>query len=92
MDACTMHKKIFLFAIIILIISIPLASGYSVNSPKEQFSKGIDPHDVQCKPDRELIFKKTNFEPTCVKSTSIQKLIERGWASDHDPHHMDMMK
>ena len=87
-----MHLKIFLFTIAILIISIPIASGYSRDSPKEQFSKGIDPHDVQCKPDRELVFKKTTFEPVCVKSTSIQRLIERGWASEHDPHHMDLMK
>ena len=87
-----MHKKIFLFTVTVLIILIPFASGYSLDSPKEQFSKGIDPHDVQCKPDYELIFKKTTFEPACVKSTSIQKLVERGWASEHDPRHMDMMK
>lgn len=73
-------------------ISIPLASGYFIDSPKEQFSKGIDPHDVKCKENYELVFKNTDFSPACVKSTSVHKLIERGWASDHDPYHMDMMK
>ena len=86
-----MQEKIILLTVAILIFSIPIVSGYSLDSPKEQFSKGIDPHDVQCKPGYELIFKKTTFEPACVKSTSVQKLIERGWASDHDPYHMDLM-
>ena len=87
-----MEKKIIFFIITFLIVSVPFASAYSIGSPKEQFSKGIDPHGVQCKENHELVFKKTTFEPACVKSTTIQKLIERGWASDHDPNHMDMMK
>lgn len=87
-----MPKKTIFFVLTILIVAIPFASGYSADSPKEQFSKGIDPHDVQCKPGHELVFKKTTFHPACVKSENIQKLIERGWATDHDPHHMDMKK
>ena len=75
-----------------MIFSIPFASGYSPDSPKEQFSKGIDPHKVKCNENFELVFKKSNFSPACVKPSSVQKLIERGWASDHDPHHMNMMK
>ena len=75
-----------------MIVSTPFALAFSVDSPKEQFSKAIDPHDIRCKSSLELVFKKTTFEPVCVKSTSIQKLIERGWALDHDPQHMDMMK
>ena len=86
-----MQEKIIILTIIILCFSVPLASCYSIDSPKEQFSKGIDPHDVKCKENFELIFKNTDFSPACVKSSSVQKLIERGWASDHDPHHMDMM-
>ena len=87
-----MQKKIILSIVMLVTVSIPLALGYSADSPKEQFSKGIDPHDVICKENYELIFKKTDFSPTCVKSTSVERLIERGWASDHDPYHMDMMK
>jgi len=54
-------------------------------SPLKQFSFGIAPHEVQCKEGFSLVFKNTNFHPACVQSSSAQKLIERGWASDHSP-------
>ncbi len=61
-----------------------------VLSPKLQMNYSLDPHDVVCKADYELIFKSTNFQPACVKPSSVEKLIKRGWASGHDPQHMDM--
>ena len=51
-----------------------------VLSPKLQMSFNIDPQEVICKADYELIFKKTTFQPACVKASTVQKLIERGWA------------
>ena len=39
------------------------------------------------KPHLTLIFKDKSWDPVCVKPASVDKLIERGWASDHDPHH-----
>ena len=87
-----LHNNLIFSVLILMIISIPFASGYSLGSPGEQFSKGIDPHQVECRENFHLVFKSTDFTPACVKSTSVQKLIERGWASDHDPVHMDMMK
>ena len=71
---------------------IPISSeekvmGDSSLSPLKQISSGIDPHNVMCKEGLELIFKKSNFYPACVKPSSIEKLIERGWASEHNPHH-----
>lgn len=80
-------NTIFGLFFVSMIISFPSASGYSMDSPKEQFSKGIDPHDVKCKEGFELVFKNTDFSPACVKSASVHELIERGWASDHDPYH-----
>ena len=61
--------------------------GDSSLSPKKQIATGIDPHNVMCKEGLELIFKNSNFQPACVKSSSVAKLIERGWASEHNPHH-----
>lgn len=61
-----------------------------VLSPNLQMRYSLDPHDVVCRSNFELIFKKTNFQPSCVKPTSVERLIERGWASGHDPQHMDM--
>ncbi len=55
--------------------------GDSSLSPLKQLSAGIEPHNVMCKDGLELIFKKSNFHPACVKPSSIEKLIERGWAS-----------
>ena len=86
------YNKLIFSAVIMMIFSVPFASGYSLGSPADQLSKGIDPHEVQCKEDFELVFKSTDFTPACVKFTSVPKLIERGWASEHDPMHMDMMK
>jgi glucose/arabinose dehydrogenase len=72
---------------IIPIVSEDKIMGDSSLSPKKQMSVGIDPHNVICKDGLELIFKKSNFNPACVKSSSIGKLIERGWASEHNPYH-----
>ena len=49
-------------------------------APLKQTSEGIDPHNVSCKSGLELIFK-YGGTPACVKSTSVEKLIQRGWAS-----------
>jgi YVTN family beta-propeller protein len=56
-------------------------------SPLKQSSSGLDPHNVKCNEGLELVFKNSNFQPSCVKPSSIQKLIERGWATDHTPKH-----
>jgi len=61
-------------------------------SPLKQFSTGIDPHDVQCKDGLSLVFKNSNFYPACVKASSVQKLVERGWASEHVAEHEMVMK
>ena len=70
---------------------VPIMSGMKMGdsslSPKDQISMGIDPHMVQCKEGFELIFKDKVWSPACVKPSSIERLIEIGWASDHDPYH-----
>jgi YVTN family beta-propeller protein len=56
-------------------------------SPLKQFFSGMDPHEIKCKNGLSLIFKNSNFNPACVKPSSIQKLIDWGWAMDHAPEH-----
>ncbi len=46
--------------------------------PLKQIKEGIEPKNVQCKSPLELIFKSSG-EPACVKTTSVQKLINWGW-------------
>ena len=51
-----------------------------ISSPKQQLKNNIAPTDISCKIDFVLIFKASDKSPACVKSTSAEKLIERGWA------------
>jgi len=53
--------------------------------PKQQLKAGVAIHDIKCKAEFELVFKATDGSPACVKPTSVEKLIERGWATDQTP-------
>ena len=61
-------------------------------SPKKQAMSGIDVHKIQCKDGYDLILKASNWSPACCKSSSVDTLIERGWAADHDTTHDMMME
>ena len=60
-------------------------------SPLKQSKTISDIHDIKCKSHLTLIFKVHSWTPACVKPSSVEKLIEREWATDHDPHHKMMM-
>ncbi|MFB5597502.1 MAG: dienelactone hydrolase family protein [Nitrosopumilaceae archaeon] len=49
-------------------------------SPLKQFDNGVNPIDVVCSEDLELVLKSSNGMPACVNPESISKLIEWGWA------------
>lgn len=51
-----------------------------VDPPLKQIVQGIEPANVICSEDLELVLKKSNGNPTCLKPSSVAKLIERGWA------------
>ena len=76
-------KFIFLFLISLGFIGI--LSEHTVNSisyfppPLKQIASGISPENVTCTEGLELIMKKSNGIPACVKPSSVSKLIERGW-------------
>lgn len=53
--------------------------------PLKQISSGTLPENVTCTEGLKLIFKYDN-SPACVKSESIPKLIERGWAKLKENH------
>jgi len=52
------------------------------SSPKKQLQSGVLAEEIKCKEGLELAFKNTNNSPVCVKSGTLQKLIERGWAKN----------
>ena len=60
-------------------------------SPKKQLISGIDVYEIQCNEGYVLMFKVTDGSPACCKSSSVDKLIQRGWAVDHDTKHDKMM-
>lgn len=68
-------------------ISTSIAEMGDILPPLKQYDSVSDIHDIKCKPHLTLIFKDKSWDPVCVKPSSVDKLIERGWASDHDPHH-----
>jgi len=49
------------------------------DSPREQFLNNISIQSVKCAEGLELIMKKSNGMPACVRPSSISILIERGW-------------
>lgn len=53
---------------------------------------GIDMHEIQCIDGYDLVLKTTDWSPACCKSSSVDQLIQRGWASDHDIMHDKMME
>ena len=61
-----------------------------VDSPRQQLMTGTDPHEIQCGSGLILVFKASNFHPACVKETSYNVLLQRGWVSDHDPTHEEL--
>lgn len=52
----------------------------SITAPLKQIANGISPNGVLCNEGLKLVFKSINNYPACVKSTTMEKLIERGWA------------
>lgn len=55
------------------------ASHY-VPTPLGQYRFGIEPINIRCIDEHELILKSSNGLPACVSTETKQKLIERGWA------------
>jgi hypothetical protein len=53
------------------------------NTPLKQVRSGIDASKVVCNQGFQLIFKKEDGSPACVKPDTAQKLIERGWGIYH---------
>jgi len=50
-------------------------------SPRAQMKHGIASGDVQCREGFELVMKNSDSSAACINSHSVEKLIQRGWAS-----------
>lgn len=80
-----MRVTAFLF-IFVIITMVVLHLDNSVEGiayfppPLKQITSGIEPTNVTCTEGLELVLKKSNGNPACIKPSSVAKLIERGWA------------
>ena len=52
-----------------------------LESPLEQFRSGIKIQDIRCQPTFTLIVKSDNSSPACVRPSTAEKLVERGWGT-----------
>jgi len=57
------------------------AMGLSKMSPRAQMNQGVDSAEVKCRQGFDLVMKNSNGSAACVKFQSVEKLIQRGWAS-----------
>lgn len=48
--------------------------------PLKQIQEGTDPSNVTCTEGLELVLKLSNGQPACINPSSVEKLIQRGWA------------
>lgn len=55
-----------------------------VISPLKQFKSGIAANEIICKDNLQLVMKKSNGHPLCVKGTSIKKLTEIGFIPEYN--------
>ena len=58
-----------------------MAGVSSMSSPYQQMKDGVLPEHVKCDDDYDKIYKPSN-SATCVKPSSTDKLIQRGWSMD----------
>lgn len=85
------HLAVSIFSMILLVSLLPAKAEQfeshthnamefvDLASPLVQFRSDVPANMVQCSEGLELIMKKSNGMPACVKPTSVQILIERGW-------------
>ena len=48
--------------------------------PLKQIKAGTEPANVTCTEGLELVLRFSDGDPACIKPSSVEKLIERGWA------------
>ena len=60
---------------------IPGISNFDkIPSPNQQMKHGVLKYSIICKDNFKLIFKSVDHSPACVKPSTAEKLIKRGWS------------
>jgi carboxymethylenebutenolidase len=85
------HQKLFATLIILALMSswftFQYVSGLETSpakihafTPLQQFKMNIPINQIVCPENLQLIMKKSDGSPACVRTSSVAVLIERGWA------------
>jgi hypothetical protein len=83
-------SKYTVYALIPLIFSIGIISVIDVSaiayfpSPLKQITDGVAPENVTCTEGLVIVLKASDNSPACLKPTSAEKLIQRGWAIEKE--------
>jgi hypothetical protein len=56
-------------------------SEHKVIAPLKQVESGIEPKQVNCGTQMQLIIKNSDGSPACVKPTTAEKLVKLGWGT-----------
>ena len=56
------------------------------STPLGQYTSGTPLDKIICKENLEFVIKSSNWHPACVKSESVTKLIQIGWAANPDEY------
>lgn len=62
-------------------VQLTLYTSYTVPSPYKQMKNGVTAEEVMCNDTLEKLYK-SNGHPICVKSSSVEKLIQRGYEAN----------
>ena len=83
------HVIIIIITIVLLIPPSVFASSHpehvEFEKPLMQIIHGIVPEAVKCNEELDLILKYSDGSPACVKSSTADKLVERGWGTIPPP-------
>lgn len=74
---------------IVCFLSIPFLS-INAETPLKQLTQGTSPDNVKCTEGLQLVLKQSTGIPYCIKSSSVEKLIQRGWAIHVLPNYSDV--
>src|SRR5574338_1487614 len=68
-----------------------MTTTMAIQSPLQKLIGGTDPHAIQCGEGLQLAYKASTFRPACVKDSTYQVLLQRGWASAGVPSDDQLM-
>jgi len=74
-----LQKTVIVACILVLLAFLPSQADTQLQSPLHQSKSGTAVDQIACAPDLQIIMKKTDGSPACVKAASVAKLIESGW-------------